>query len=185
MWSCPKIARSWDPAAPVYDGSRSFNCYRAPNTSRITATPIAGLKLPNSATMISRSSAIRLAFRGAQCARPMQRRAFATGPLASSYETFDASGVKVASRDLHGPTATLAVVAKAGTRYQPLPGLTVGLEEFAFKVSLLWHRSSRLRSSRLPVCPLCPELISGHDRRTRRSVPPFESRENPSCLEAN
>jgi ubiquinol-cytochrome c reductase core subunit 2 len=41
----------------------------------------------------------------------------------------------VASRDIHGPTTTLAIIAKAGTRYQPLPGLTVGLEEFAFKVS--------------------------------------------------
>lgn len=45
-------------------------------------------------------------------------------------------GLKVASRDAHGPTTKLAVVAKAGTRYQPLPGLTVGLEEFAFKASL-------------------------------------------------
>lgn len=44
------------------------------------------------------------------------------------------SGLKVAARDAHGPTTKLAIVAKAGTRYQPLPGLTVGLEEFAFKV---------------------------------------------------
>jgi ubiquinol-cytochrome c reductase core subunit 2 len=44
------------------------------------------------------------------------------------------SGLKIAARDGHGPTTKLAVIAKAGTRYQPLPGLTVGLEEFAFKV---------------------------------------------------
>ena len=44
------------------------------------------------------------------------------------------AGVKVAARDDNGPTTRLAVVAKAGTRYEPLPGLTVGLEEYAFKV---------------------------------------------------
>ena len=33
-----------------------------------------------------------------------------------------------------GPTTTLALVAKAGTRYQPLPGFTDALEKFAFKV---------------------------------------------------
>lgn len=42
--------------------------------------------------------------------------------------------VKVASRDVAGPTTRLAVVAKAGSRYQPAPGLTTGLEQFAFKV---------------------------------------------------
>jgi ubiquinol-cytochrome c reductase core subunit 2 len=45
-------------------------------------------------------------------------------------------GVKVASRDVAGPTTKLAVVAKAGTRYQSLPGLTSGLEQFAFKVRI-------------------------------------------------
>jgi hypothetical protein len=30
----------------------------------------------------------------------------------------------------------LALVAKAGTRYQNLPGFTDGLEKFAFKVSI-------------------------------------------------
>ena len=52
-----------------------------------------------------------------------------------SYETGGADGVKFASRDLAGPTTTLAVVAKAGTRYQALPGFADGLEKFAFKVS--------------------------------------------------
>lgn len=54
-----------------------------------------------------------------------------------SYETSDVAGVKVASRDLPGPTSHLAVVAKAGTRYQPLPGFSEGLEKFSFKVSQL------------------------------------------------
>jgi ubiquinol-cytochrome c reductase core subunit 2 len=67
--------------------------------------------------------------------RTVQGQRFASAtPSSSSYQTLDAAGVKVASRESHGPTVRLAVVAKAGTRYQPLPGLTVGLEEFAFKV---------------------------------------------------
>ena len=53
---------------------------------------------------------------------------------AYNFETGEASGVKFASRDLPGPTTTLAVVAKAGTRYQPLPGFSDALEKFAFKV---------------------------------------------------
>lgn len=53
-----------------------------------------------------------------------------------SYEAGEVSGVKYASRSLAGPTTTLAVVAKAGTRYQPLPGLAEGLEKFAFRVGL-------------------------------------------------
>lgn len=56
------------------------------------------------------------------------------GETSFSYESGDASGVKVASRDVFGPTTKLAVIAKAGTRYQTLPGLTAGLEQFAFKV---------------------------------------------------
>lgn len=48
----------------------------------------------------------------------------------------------MASRDIAGPTTRLAVVAKAGSRYQPAPGLTTGLEQFAFKVrpNLHWNQ---------------------------------------------
>ena len=53
------------------------------------------------------------------------------------YETGDAAGVKFASRDIPGPTTTLTVVARAGTRYQNLPGYSDALEKFAFKVSPL------------------------------------------------
>ena len=95
--------------------------------------------------MISRSGVGRnaqLALRRQCCAKPApsNRRGLAavsTGSTSFSYETADAGGVKVASRDVAGPTTSLAVVAKAGTRYQPLPGLTVGLERFAFKVCIL------------------------------------------------
>lgn len=95
---------------------------------------------PQYSTMISRSSLARnaqQAVRRSCSVRPVQRRAFAAAASSGAFETADVNGLKVASRDAHGPTTKLAVVAKAGTRYQPLPGLTLGLEEFAFKVSFL------------------------------------------------
>ena len=65
------------------------------------------------------------------------RRGLAAAASGSyQYETGEVSGVKYASRDLPGPTTTLAVVAKAGTRFQPLPGYSDALEKFAFKVSI-------------------------------------------------
>jgi ubiquinol-cytochrome c reductase core subunit 2 len=51
------------------------------------------------------------------------------------YEIGQEKGIKYASRDLPGPTTTLTIVAKAGTRYQTLPGYSDALEKFAFKVS--------------------------------------------------
>jgi ubiquinol-cytochrome c reductase core subunit 2 len=89
--------------------------------------------------MISRAALSRntqLVLRKSTCGNLIQRRGLAAAASGSfAYETGDASGVKFASRDLPGPTTTLAIVAKAGTRYQPLPGFTEGLEKFAFKVS--------------------------------------------------
>jgi ubiquinol-cytochrome c reductase core subunit 2 len=70
----------------------------------------------------------------------VQRRSFAAAAAIGtpgSFEPTEIAGLKVASKDAGGPTTRLAIVAKAGTRYQPLPGLTVGLEEFAFKVGVL------------------------------------------------
>ncbi|TLD34323.1 hypothetical protein PspLS_00884 [Pyricularia sp. CBS 133598] len=92
--------------------------------------------------MISRSAIKRgsqLALRRPVCAHVAQTRGFAspapgaTGTGSASYEPTSIGGLKVASKDAHGPTTKLALVVKAGTRYQPQPGLTVGLEEFAFK----------------------------------------------------
>lgn len=51
------------------------------------------------------------------------------------FETSESAGVKLASREISGPTTTLTVVAKAGSRYEPLPGYSEALEKFAFKVS--------------------------------------------------
>ncbi|RDA93003.1 hypothetical protein CP533_5497 [Ophiocordyceps camponoti-saundersi (nom. inval.)] len=78
-------------------------------------------------------------------ANPLRRRGFAAAASTGAFETSEISGLRVASRDVHGPTTKLAVVAKAGTRFQPLPGLTVGLEEFAFKNT---QRRSALRIQR-------------------------------------
>ncbi|TGO52790.1 hypothetical protein BOTNAR_0313g00020 [Botryotinia narcissicola] len=93
--------------------------------------------------MISRSAIGRhaqLAVRRQCCAQPANRRGLAavsSGSTSFSYESSDVAGVKVASRDVAGATTKLAVVAKAGTRYQTAPGLTSGLERFAFKRSAL------------------------------------------------
>jgi ubiquinol-cytochrome c reductase core subunit 2 len=90
--------------------------------------------------MISRSAIGRnaqLALRRQCRAQPANQRglaAVASGSTSFNYDKSDVNGIKVASRDVFGPTTKLAVIAKAGTRYQSLPGLTVGLEHFAFKV---------------------------------------------------
>ncbi|KAF2146117.1 uncharacterized protein K452DRAFT_294722 [Aplosporella prunicola CBS 121167] len=113
--------------------------------------------------MLSRSSVGRHAQRALrrQCAQPANRRGLAA-PASGSfhYETGDANGVKFASRDLAGPTTTLALVAKAGTRYQTLPGLTEGLEKYAFRNT---HRRSALRIVRESEL-LGAELLSYHSR---------------------
>jgi len=87
--------------------------------------------------MFSRTTACRGAQRAArqQPVRPAQRRGLAAPASGSfQYQAGEAKGVKFASREFAGATTTLALVAKAGTRYQPLPGLTEGLQHFAFRV---------------------------------------------------
>ncbi|KAI1353240.1 ubiquinol-cytochrome C reductase complex CORE protein 2 precursor [Xylaria sp. FL0043] len=88
--------------------------------------------------MLSRTALSRGARLAARRQAGSQLRGYAAAasssmPTSFAYETADVAGVKVATRDSRGPTTKLAVVAKAGTRYEPAPGLTVGLEEFAFK----------------------------------------------------
>ena len=85
---------------------------------------------------LSRGSQLALRRQGA--AKLAQRGYAAVASPKASYEPTTIAGVKVASRDDNGPTTRLAIVAKAGTRYEPLPGLTVGLEAFAFKAGHLW-----------------------------------------------
>ncbi|KAL2135796.1 hypothetical protein VTI74DRAFT_6862 [Chaetomium olivicolor] len=92
---------------------------------------------------LTRGSQLALRRQGAQ--QLAQRGFAAVASPKASYEPTTIAGVKVASRDDNGPTTRLAVVAKAGTRYEPLPGLTVGLEEFAFKNT---QKRSALRITR-------------------------------------
>ena len=103
--------------------------------------------------MISRSSLGRSAQLRLQkqcCVSPSNRRGLAAAASGSfQYKTGDAAGVKFATRDLAGPTTTLAVVAKAGTRYQILPGFSDGLEKFAFKVRRLQRTCSNWTGHRL------------------------------------
>ncbi|KAI6781830.1 Cytochrome b-c1 complex subunit-like protein [Emericellopsis cladophorae] len=114
--------------------------------------------------MISRAALARnaqQAVRRSWAARPAQQRTFASAASSSgAFETSDVSGLKVASRDSHGPTTKLAIVAKAGTRFQPLPGLTVGLEEYAFKNT---QRRTALRITRESEL-LGGQLASSHTR---------------------
>jgi len=87
--------------------------------------------------MLSRSAIGRQAQRAVrnQWQQPASRRGLAAPASGSfQYETGNAAGVKYAARDMPGPTTHLALVSQAGTRFETAPGLTVGLQSFAFKV---------------------------------------------------
>ena len=93
-----------------------------------------------------------------QChAKISNRRGLAAAASGSfSYQTGEVDGVRLGSRDLPGPTTHLAIIAKAGTRYQPLPGFSDGLEKFAFKV----------RPTKDPLCSR--ECYNRHPLSVRR-----------------
>ncbi|CAI6328766.1 unnamed protein product [Periconia digitata] len=113
--------------------------------------------------MFSRTTACRGAQQAArsQAVRPAQRRGLASPASGSfQYQSGEAKGVKFASRDFAGPTTTLALVSKAGTRFQPLPGLTEGLQNFAFRST---DRRSTLRIVRESEL-LGAELTAYHTR---------------------
>lgn len=59
----------------------------------------------------------------------------ATRSFASVVES---SGVKVAAVETPASTASVTVLVKAGSRYEPKEGVANALKNFAFKVSLLW-----------------------------------------------
>ncbi|KAJ5461082.1 Cytochrome b-c1 complex subunit 2 [Penicillium daleae] len=107
--------------------------------------------------MLSRSSLSRNAPRALSAGR----RAMASAANPSfQYDVTEAAGVKVANREVAGPTGTLALVAKAGSRYQPFPGFADALEKFAFKTTL---KRSALRITR-EVELLGGEISSTHSR---------------------
>lgn len=85
--------------------------------------------------MLSRASFGRTAQRALRTQSVTSRRAFASATSPSTqYETAEAAGIKVANRELAGATSLLAVVAKAGSRYQPVPGFADALARYAFQV---------------------------------------------------
>ncbi|KAL1889198.1 ubiquinol-cytochrome c reductase core subunit 1 [Sporothrix stenoceras] len=113
--------------------------------------------------MISRSAVSRasqVALRRQSCAQAQSRGFAAAASTPAAFEATEVSGVSVVSKDAHGPSTKLAIVAKAGTRYQPAPGLTAGLEGFAFKNTL---KRSALRITRETEL-LGGQLTSYHTR---------------------
>ncbi|KAJ5176472.1 Cytochrome b-c1 complex subunit 2 [Penicillium canariense] len=107
--------------------------------------------------MLSRSSLSRNAPRALSAGR--RAMASAANPT-FQYDVTEAAGVKVANREVAGATGTLALVAKAGSRYQPFPGFSDALEKFAFKTTL---KRSALRITR-EVELLGGEISSTHSR---------------------
>ncbi|GMF72875.1 unnamed protein product [Aspergillus oryzae] len=117
------------------------------------------------AIMLSRSTFSRNAPRAVQkqcsAAGINSRRSMASAATPGlQYDVTEAAGVKLANREVAGPTATLALVAKAGPRYQPFPGFSDALEQFAFKSTL---KRSALRINR-EVELLGGEVSSTHSR---------------------
>lgn len=129
--------------------------------------------------MLSRTTACRGAQRAARQLSSTQKRGLAAPASGSfQYQSGEAKGVKFASRDFAGPTTTLALVAKAGTRYQSLPGLTEGLANFAFRVCTAPHLAPLHRSP--------PSHVSARGSSTDAQLhhsPPSEGR--PCALSAS
>jgi len=85
--------------------------------------------------MLSRSAVGRQAQRAVRQSHAQSVRGYAAASAPFQYQAGEAAGIKIASRDIPGPVATLAIVANAGTRYQFLPGLAEGLQRYAFKAT--------------------------------------------------
>lgn len=77
-------------------------------------------------------------------------RGYAT-PSSSLFSVQDANGVKIATSDTAAPTSAISLVIKAGSRYEPAPGVAHVLKNSLFKVRF------RLAS---PVIKSCLLIIS-------------------------
>ncbi|PGH33793.1 ubiquinol-cytochrome c reductase core subunit 2 [[Emmonsia] crescens] len=117
--------------------------------------------------MLSRSALGRNAPRclRKQCIaqQPSSRRGMAATAATTKgfeFESGESAGVKFANREVAGPTTTLSIVAKAGSRYQPFPGYSDLLEKFAFKSTT---KRSALRITRESEL-LGGELAASHSR---------------------
>ncbi|KAL2360398.1 hypothetical protein RJZ56_006737 [Blastomyces dermatitidis] len=132
--------------------------------------------------MLSRSAFGRNAPRclRKQCiARPSSRRGMAAAAKGFDFESGEAAGVKFANREVAGPTTTLSLVAKAGSRYQPFPGYSDLLEKFAFKSTT---KRSALRITRESEL-LGGELSASHSRENIVLSAKFLSVDLPYYLE--
>lgn len=73
-------------------------------------------------------------------ARLASRRSYATH--APAFSVTQASGVRVAASSDEGkPTSAISVIVKAGSRYEPAPGMSHVLKNLVFKVPAIGARS--------------------------------------------
>lgn len=80
-------------------------------------------------------------------------RASTAKRLARSFATVvdsKASGIKVAAIDNGQPTAAVTFLVKAGSRYEPGPGVAHALKNFAFKVCSTFFAPGACRCSPTP-----------------------------------
>jgi len=111
--------------------------------------------------MILRTALQRQAQRALRQSRQHASRGYAaTSDAALQYQTGDAQGIKYASRDNSGAVSSIALVSKAGTRYETAPGLAEALNRYAFRST---ERRSTLRIQRESEL-LGSDLIRHHTR---------------------
>lgn len=84
--------------------------------------------------MIARSAISRQAQRAVRQSWTQSTRGYAAASGSFQYQTADSNGIKIASRDIAGPVSTVALVSRAGTRYETWPGLAEALDRYAFRV---------------------------------------------------
>jgi ubiquinol-cytochrome c reductase core subunit 2 len=92
--------------------------------------------------MIARSAISRQAQRALRQSC-QQSRGYAAAAASFQYQTADSNGIKIASRDIAGPVSTVALVSRAGTRYETWPGLADALDRYAFRVRRSRHKHMR------------------------------------------
>ncbi|KAJ7574845.1 Metalloenzyme, LuxS/M16 peptidase-like protein [Mycena floridula] len=70
--------------------------------------------------------------------------------LARSFATVvESSGLKVAAVDTNQPSSSVTILVKAGSRYEPKPGVAHGLKNFAFKGTKVRSALGTIRESEL------------------------------------
>jgi len=83
--------------------------------------------------------------------------------LARSFATVvDAAGVKVAAADFGQPTSAVTILVKAGSRYEPKPGVANVLKNFAFKATTSRSALGTVRESELYGGVLSSSLTREH-----------------------